>query len=173
MTRDGVAVVCHDAKFKGFSISRTAASQLQELPTLEAALQRYGTRAFLDIELKVSGIEAQLLRLLSLHPANAGVVISSFLPRVLLELRDLDAAVPLGLICETPRQLRRWRELPIATVIAHQSLVTRRLLNEVHEAGRSLWAWTVNRRSTVTRLAKLGVDGLISDRTDLLGQALR
>ena len=90
-----------------------------------------------------------------------------------MELRDLDAAVPLGLICENPRQLRRWRELPIGTVIAHQSLVTRRLLNDVHEAGKGLWAWTVNRRATMTRLAKLGVDGVISDRTDLLAQQLR
>ncbi len=174
VSRDGVPVVCHDAKFKGLWISKVAASRLEELPTLGAVLGRYGTRAFLDIELKGSGIEAQVLRLLSLHTAsNREFVVSSFLARVLLELRNLDASVPLGLICENARQLRRWRELPIQTVIAHHSLVNLRLLNDVQRAGKRLWAWTVNRRSAMTRLATLGLDGLISDRTDVLASAVR
>lgn len=173
LSSDGVPVVCHDAKFKGLSISRTAASRLQELPTLEAVLQRYCSRAFLDIELKVSGIERHLLRLLSTHPPKKGFVVSSFLPRVLLELRSLDTAVPLALICENTRQLQRWRDLPIEIVIAHQSLVTRSLSRDVHEAGKSLWAWTVNRASTMARLAEWGVDGIISDRTNVLSQVYR
>ena len=170
LTRDGVPVVCHDANFKRMSISRTETSRLPDLPALETVLERYRSLAFLDIELKVSGMEAQVLRMLSLHIPKRGFVVSSFLPRVLLELRRLDASVPLGLICENTRQLQRWRELPIQTVIAHQSLVTRSLLNDVHEAGKSLWVWTVNHRSSMSRLDKLGVDGLISDRTDLLAQ---
>ena len=173
LSSDRVPVVCHDAKFRGLSISRTLASRLQELPTLEAVLQRYGSRAFLDIELKVSGIERHLLRLLSTHPPKKGFVVSSFLPRVLLELRSLDTAVPLALICENTRQLQRWRDLPIEIVIAHQSLVTRSLSRDVHKAGKCLWAWTVNRASTMARLAEWGVDGIISDRTNVLSQVYR
>lgn len=172
VSRDGVPVVCHDAKFKRLMISRIATSHLQELPTLEAVLERYSTSAFLDIELKVSGVEPRLLQLLARRRPQSGFVISSFLPKVLLELRRLNAGIPLGLICENMRQLRRWRELPIATVIAHQSLVTHRLLEDVHEAGKSLWVWTVNLRRTMIHLADSGVDGIISDRTDLLGQTL-
>lgn len=172
LTRDGVPVVCHDPKFKGLAISRTDASRLADLPTLEAVLKRYRTRAFLDVELKVAGIEMGLLRLVSRHPPKKGFVVSSFLPRVLLELRRLNTRVPLGFICENARQLRRWRVLPIDTVIAHQSLVTRRLLNDVHAAGKNLWVWTVNRKSAIVRLADMGVDGIISDRTDVLAQTL-
>lgn len=173
ISRDGVPVVCHDAEFRGARISRTAASRLRELPTLEAVLKRYRTRAFLDIELKVRGIERRLLHLLARQRPKKGFVVSSFLPRVLRELRRLDAQVPLGLICENPRQLRRWRHLPIDAVMAHQSLVTRKLLGEVHDAGKRLYVWTVNRRSTMVRLAGWGVDGIISDRTDVLTQSLR
>lgn len=139
---------------------------------MEAVLERYGRRAFLDIELKVSGIEAQVLRLLSLHAPKRGFLVSSFLTRVLRELRRLDARVPLAIICENTRQLRRWRELPIQTVIVQQSLVTPGLLREVHEAAKTVWVWTVNRASTMARLAKWGVDGIISDKTELLVQTL-
>lgn len=170
LTRDGVAVVCHDPAFKGLAISRSDASRVADLPTLQAVLKRYSRRAFLDIELKVSGAETQLRRLLSRYPPKRGFVVSSFLPRVLLELRRLNTRVPMGLICENTRQLRRWRELPIDTVIAHHSLVTRRLLKDVHTAGKSLLVWTVNRRSAMVRLADMGVDGIISDRTDVLAQ---
>ena len=172
LTRDGVPVVCHDGEFGGARVSRTAASRLRELPTLEAVLQRYRTRAFLDIELKVAGIERRLLHLLARQRLKKGFVVSSFLPRVLGGLRRLDARLPLGIICENPRQLRRWRGLPVDSIIAHQSLITRRLLQEVHGAGKCLYVWTVNRRSMMVRLADWGVDGIISDRTDVLAQTV-
>jgi glycerophosphoryl diester phosphodiesterase len=168
LTRDGVAVVCHDPAFNRLAISRSNASSLADLPTLEAVLKRYGRRGFLDIESKVSGAETQLRRLLSRHPPKRGFVVSSFLPRVLLEMHRLDAKVPLALICGNPRQLQRWQDLPIKAVIAYQSIVTCRLLKDVHQAGKSLYVWTVNRKSAMVRLADMGVDGIISDRTDVL-----
>jgi len=91
---------------------------------------------------------------------------------VLLKLRRLDVRLPLALICGNRLQLRRWQELPIETVIAHQSLATRRLLNAVHDAGKTFWVWTVNRSSAMIRLSDWRVDGLISDSTDVLAQTL-
>lgn len=170
LSMDRVAVVCHDAKFRRLSISKTVASRLQELPSLEAVLQRYGTRAFLDIELKVPGTEIQLLGLLARCPPRKGFVVSSFLPAVLLELRRLDTTTPLALICENRRQLRRWRELPIEYVIVHYSLASRRLIKETREAGKKLFIWTVNRPAAMLRFAAWGADGLITDQTDLLAK---
>jgi len=170
LTRDSVAVVCHDAKLKRVSISRTAAAHLQELPTLHTVLERYGTHAFLDIELKVPGIETQLLRLLARSTPQKGFVVSSFLPRVLLELRRLGPTVPLALICQNRTQLRRWRELPVKFVVAQQTLVSRRLIKEVHDTGKKLLVWTVNGPVAMRRFAEWGADGLITDRTDLLAK---
>lgn len=168
LTSDGVAVVCHDASFRRISISRGAASRLPELPTLEAVLARYSTHAFLDIELKVSGFEPQVRQLLSRYPPKKGVVVSSFLPRVLLELRRIDAFIPLGLICGNRRQLRRWRELPIDYIVAQQTLVSPGLIREAHEAEKKVFVWTVNRPAAMLRFANWGADGLITDRTDLV-----
>lgn len=172
LTCDGFGVVSHGPKFGGIAISGQAVSRLRGLPRLEAVLERYSTCAFLDIELKESGIEPQLLQLLARHPPKKGFVISSFLPGVLLKFRRLDPCVPLALICGNRLQLRGWRELPIETVIAHQSLATRRFLSAVHDAGKTFWVWTVNRSSAMIRLTDWRVDGLISDSTDVLAQTL-
>ena len=170
VSRDGVPVVCHGAKFKELSVSRTDAAHVQELPTLEAVLERYGTRAFLDIDLKVSGIESQLLRLLARRTPKREFVVSSFLARVILELRRLDSTVPLAVLCENRPQLRPWRELPVEFIVAQQTVVSNRLIKEVHDAGKKLLVWTVNRPVAMRRFAEWGADGLITDRTDLLAK---
>src|SRR5260370_25457980 len=60
LSGDGHAVICHDASVGGMEIEKTAAKKL-ELPALEDVLRGFSQRAFLDIELKVAGLERLLL----------------------------------------------------------------------------------------------------------------
>src|SRR5579862_4241138 len=57
LTADGQPVVCHDPRSGTIEIARTTAAQLSALPRLQDVLARYHDRAFLDIELKVAGLE--------------------------------------------------------------------------------------------------------------------
>src|ERR1700680_1237117 len=57
LSADGRAVVCHDATVRGLEVAQRSVKQLA-LPDLCEVLQRYQTSAFLDIELKVAGMEA-------------------------------------------------------------------------------------------------------------------
>src|SRR5215475_879332 len=84
LTADGVAVVCHGPRYQGLGIRCASAGQLGNLPRLEQVLSRYQERAFLDVELKVSGLEQIALDLLRRYPPRRGFVVSSFLPEVLL-----------------------------------------------------------------------------------------
>src|SRR4030081_701057 len=59
---DGHAVVCHDPVVRGMEIARTRAAILG-LPTLDEVLRTFSARVFLDIELKVSGMESETIRL--------------------------------------------------------------------------------------------------------------
>ena len=95
LTEDEEAVVCHDAKVSGYDISRTPAKQLSQLPRLRDVLQRYRD-SFLDIELKVKGLERILLDLFLRHKPRHGFVVSSFQPGALKSVRALDATIPLG-----------------------------------------------------------------------------
>lgn len=172
LTADGVAVICHDPEFAGVTIARAEASQLPTLPRLDDLLARYAARAFLDIELKVAGLEQLVLAALTTDPPQRGFVISSFLPGVLASLRVLDPGVPLGLLCEDNSQLSEWNTSPVQFVIPHFTLIDDDLCKQVHTAGKKILTWTVNDSESMQRLSSCGIDGIISDDTSLLVEVL-
>jgi len=173
LTSDGEAVVCHDPEYAEAEIAHSPAKLLEALPRLEDILARYHGRAFLDIELKVAGLEKIIVDLSLKYPPKGGFVVSSFLPEVLDAVHELDPALPLGLICETPAQLRAWSRLPIAYVIPHHSLVDSAFVKRCKQAGKKILVWTVNSAADMRRLGGYGVDGIISDDASLLCRTLR
>jgi glycerophosphoryl diester phosphodiesterase len=172
LTGNGRMVVCHDARVDGITISDTSPEQVLQLPELGDVLRRYSSRGFLNIELKVEGIETKVLAALREWPPERGCVVSSFLPDVVLELKARSAIVAVGIICEKPSQLAVWSTLPVDYVMAQQSLVTRELIDLIHGAGRNIFVWTVNDAPSMIRLAGWGVDGIIADDPLLLARTL-
>jgi glycerophosphoryl diester phosphodiesterase len=192
-TRDRQLVVLHDPKLRGLGVGASACAELRQRwqekvvprlppppssahqepapPCLPDVLQRYRGRAFLDIELKVAGVEEGVLRALREHPP-AAFVVSSFLPQVLRDLGERDDRIPLGLICENTRQLALWPHLPVSFVIPHFKLASRELVEELHAAGKKVMVWTVNREPEMRRMAELGVDGIVSDDPARLAKAI-
>lgn len=169
LSSDGEAVICHDPKAGGRVIARTRAADLK-LPTLREVLERYSSRAYLDIELKVHGLELSTTALLRQFPPQRGFVVSSFLPEVLTTLHAEAPEIPLGLICDTKRQLAAWPGLPARFVMLHHRLATKSALAEITAAGAQVFVWTVNREPAVRRYFELGVAGIISDQTAVLGK---
>jgi len=171
LTRDDQAVVCHNARSRGRSLAKSDAARLLRLPVLHDVVARFARRAFLNIELKVTGLEQHILSALNEFPPERGYVVSSFLFDVLLEMRARSEAVLLGLIFQ--KKVPRWQGLLVDYIIPHYSLVTPKLVQQVHDAGKHLITWTVNDKRSMLRLAEWGVDGIISDKTDLLVRTLR
>jgi glycerophosphoryl diester phosphodiesterase len=171
LSGDGQAVVCHDAKFGGRDIAQTSARE-SRLPLLREVLQRYRGKAFLDIELKVAGLEAATLNLLQAYPPARGCVISSFLPEVLVELHRKNSTVPLGLICETRPEFDLWRSLPVQYVIPHYKLLERSQLAVLKRKERRVIVWTVNSTAAMKKFAGWGVHGIIADDPGVLAHSL-
>ena len=180
---DCVPVIWHDARLRGRAISRHSFVSLRErcqiarrvpprpaisLCDLEALLARYAPLAWMDIELKVRGVEAQVAELLRRYPPARGFVVSSFQRRVLLELHRIDPEVPLGLIFDRMPLARTWRALPIQWVMPKAHLVTAARVRQFHEQGLNVLTWTVNQPAAMRRLAAAGVDGIIGDDPALL-----
>jgi glycerophosphoryl diester phosphodiesterase len=172
ISADGHAVICHDPAIGGLNIAESAAQSLR-LASLSEVLARYRSTAFLDIELKVSGIEALATDLVRKYIPLRGFVVSSFLPEVIQRLHARDAAIPLGLICETRAELSRWRELPVEYVIPHFALVRQDLVADLRAAGKKILVWTVNLPADMERFSQWGVDGIISDNPKLLADTFR
>src|SRR5579863_2351860 len=162
-TADGLAVVCHDPQCAGLEIAQVRAEQLPALPRLEDVLARYQQRAFLDVEVKVAGLESIVTAMVRKFLPQRGFVISSFLPEVLEQMQTQARDIPLGLICETRAELARWNELPVEYVIPHYRLAEGEVLSTIREAGKKILVWTVNDAQAMLRFARAGADGIISD----------
>jgi glycerophosphoryl diester phosphodiesterase len=168
---NGRAVICHNERIRGLEIAARS-SEVLALPELREVLARYQNSAFLDIELKVAGLEGVTTRLLrEFSPAN-GFVVTSFLPDVLEKICGLDKSIPLGLICETEAQLDMWRQLPVGYVIPHFKLLNKHRIAEIQSADKKILVWTVNAATAMKRFARSGVDGIISDNPRLLALTL-
>ena len=173
LTAASRAVVSHDPKSGRITVSRATRRQLVHLPSLGDVLHRYAHRAFLDIELKVKGLESIVLDGLREHQPERECVVSSFIPEVIMELKARSPVIQVGIICEKQSQLAQWNKLPVEYVIAHESLVDEDLVRAIHGERRRILTWTVNDKSSMVRLAGWGVDGIISDDTQLLVRTLR
>lgn len=170
-TSDSRCVVCHDPLYRRRRIRSRLFGDLN-LPGAEQVIREYSPRAYLDVELKVPGDARPILAALR-KASPERYVISSFLPEVLEAVRQRDADAPLGLICENLRQLKLWSSLPIRALMLQQKLVSQTLIDEAHAGGKQVFVWTVNRERRMRYFAELGVDGLISDDTQLLVRTLK
>jgi glycerophosphoryl diester phosphodiesterase len=165
-TRDARCVICHDPLYQRRRIAYRSFDELN-LPGAEEIIRKYSSRAFLDVELKVPGDSGPVLR--SLAEAKAEhYIITSFLSEVVRSIAAVNPQVPLGLICESPKQLRAWSGLPIHAVMMNWRLADKSTVDEIHSAGKQVFVWTVNKRREMERLNNVEVDGLISDDTKLL-----
>jgi len=162
LSADGQAVICHDARTPQGNVARSSSEKLG-LPLFRDVLRRYQESAFLDIELKVAGLETLVVDLLDEYRPAKGYVISSFLPDVLKKINRLNSELPLGLICETASQFAAWPNLPVQFVIPHHKLARPPTIDRLKEEGRKVLVWTVNSAADMRRFAEWSVDGIISD----------
>jgi len=178
-TRTKESIICHDRKFNRMVVRSRTLEQIRAKcsvdaspPCLEDVLERYSRSAFLNIEVKVRGMEQVVLEAINRFPPQCGYFISSFLPSVVRKLHALDSSLVLGAISKSYWHLRRWKTLPVSYVVPHYGLLTQKLVNELHTAGKTVITWTVNDPRKMLSAAGMGVDGIISDDTKLLVKTL-
>jgi glycerophosphoryl diester phosphodiesterase len=174
------SIICHDPRLNRLVIRKHTFKQLQSgcasaeewPPSLEDLLDRYARTAFLNIEVKVRGMEPLVARAVKRVRPRREYFISSFLPSVVRKLHAIDSTLVLGALAQTRWQLRRWHILPVSYVVPHYRLLSPRLIKKLHAAGKVVVTWTVNDRRKMLRAAAMGVDGIISDDTKLLAETL-
>lgn len=167
LARDGTPVILHDETLERVQglVTRVDAHDAPELaafgiPTLAEVMAALPD-AWMDVELKGPGhgrATAAILRAArGARPANA--VVSSFDVSSLLAMANLLPGWPrwLGIVTDGPAGLAHAIGIGCAGVSIDWRLVTPSLVRTASEAGLDVAAWTVRRRSTFDRLARLGV----------------
>ena len=179
---DGHLVVIHDGKVdrttdgKG-AVSGKTLGELQALdagcgeriPTLDEVFDNFGGHCGLVVELKERGTEEKTVSLIKKHGLTKDVVAVSFREDCLRAVRGLDSAIPTGLItvfgfgC-----VKKALSLGCRVVATNHRFMTRRLASEARRNGLFVCCWTVNDPKRGERLARIGLDGVITDKPDLL-----
>jgi glycerophosphoryl diester phosphodiesterase len=181
-TKDGQFVVIHDADVKRTTNGKGLVSELtlkeiqslstekgEKIPTLEEALGCLGKKVRVFIELKETGIEEQVLAVVNKKALKKSVVIVSFLEDALHKIRELDAEVETGLIyAKHKNPLKAALELKAQWLLAFYRFTHTANVQKAHENGLKVIVWTVNTPEEVAEMVKKGVDGVSSDKPDIL-----
>lgn len=154
-----------------------------QVPSLEELLTELPDIAVV-IDLKTDGMVESLAALLTGLGVQDRVIVGAFSDDRLAEFREATN----GTIATStgPVATRLWviasrigrgapgeaSALQVPTQMRGVRVVDSRLVEAAHDAGLQVHTWTVNDPDEMERLLDIGVDGLITDRPDLLKQVL-
>lgn len=168
---DGRLVVVHDARVGARWVARSTYAELRAtrrgaaMPVLEEVLREFG-HAWLDIELKVPGIEAPVLDLAAKYCRRGHFVITSFSREVVAQVKALDPDAPVGWLLRRAVPPEAWQELALNYLVPHLRALQPPLVKAARQRGLGLITWTVNASRDLRRALELGVDAVISDFPD-------
>jgi glycerophosphoryl diester phosphodiesterase len=135
-----------------------------------------GTGVGVQLELKAPdahpGVVQDLASFLAEQPAGTGVVVQSFDFAAMKELKTRVPDVPVGLLGRPAPDnlavLATWADQVNPSHLA----VDRRYVEMLHDLGLECLVWTVDRSLAMRRAARLGVDGIITNRPGALARLL-
>lgn len=199
VTRDGVLLAFHDTHLDRVTDGSGAIADLtyaevqaalvggrEPVPTLAELVEAFPQVRF-NIDIKSRAAAAPLAAFVLERDLGARVLVGSFSPAALREFRRrTGGTVPTSahpievaayLLLPSGRLAARLtgsRAAALQVPVRHGRLrvVTPRLLAKAHAAGTEVHVWTVDDADEIRRLHALGVDGIFTDRTDVLRDVL-
>ncbi len=198
-TRDGVLLAFHDAVLDRVTGSTGTVSAMryadvadaliggrEQIPRFADLLECFPTARF-NIDLKSESAIEPLAALVRRRGDEDRVCVASFSERRLRDFRRHmgpavatavgPVAVALARLAPTATLARRMVRSPgVALQIPHRRgpfpVVTAELVRRAHDTGRHVHVWTVDDPHEMHELLDLGVDGVMTDRTDVLREVL-
>jgi len=179
VARDGVAVCYHDdtlTRLHGVDrrVADLRAEELEALgiPTLATVLATVPRRAFLDVELKGDpGRGAFEALVAGRGPGLERAVVSSFEPATLRRVGGWAPSWPRWLNARdaAPATIATAIDLDCRGISVEWHALDRHAIELAREASLAVAAWTVRRRPTARRLARLGVAAICAEAAALDG----
>ena len=186
-TKDNVLVVFHDRIFADMPINLATYSELENeasvrgfhLPTFSEVLQLCHNRIFMDIEVKDHGYEKRLVHELHKYASVNEYWVKSFDDRVSFCVKEIDNRIQTGLLLGKAKAkfrrrmtelfpLRRLKACKADFVSPNFRLLHFGFLMRMRLYRYPVYVWTVNDEAMMKKLYDKKVDGIISDRQDLV-----
>jgi glycerophosphoryl diester phosphodiesterase len=184
-TKDGEIIVIHDAEVDRTTNGKGLVSQLtlkeikqfntekdQRIPTLEEALDFLDKKVKVLIELKETGFEEKMLKTIRKKGLEKNVIIVSFLEDALRKVRELNDIVETGLIyAKHKNPIKTASDLKANYLLPLYRFTHTADVQKAHQNGLKVIVWTINKPEEVAEYVKKGVDGITSDRPDILAKS--
>ncbi len=189
-TADGRLVVHHDAAVGGVVIAASSRTEVvaagrglgYEIPALAEVLAALRGRLDVDVEIKETGHERQVLAEATAGVPQGRLVITTFHASSIASLRALAPALPLGLLVGGQTALRatatytgdlvgtrrRARRVGATFLAPYWRFVATRATRSVHLGSMHAWVWGVNDQALMRALsADPRVEAVITDEPAL------
>lgn len=154
----------------------------ERIPTLQEVLKAIDPETLINIELKTEspatdGLENAVVEVIREYNLYKRVIVSSFNPIALLRVKWADKNIPVGLLYapDLPRYLSEgWFISLLRPEALHPEIgmVDENYMERARKKGYRVNVWTVNEAADMKRMLDLEVDGIITDRPDLLQQLM-
>ncbi len=184
-TTNGQGKVKHQTYEELQNLEVDLVAQREKIPTLEEIIKLVNGRAILMIEVKkgdayYSNIEQRIVDLIHQYNGQGWCYVMSFDDRVIEMVDAIDDSIVLyKLFVSKPRFLPviLSKKLQFKGLESYEMVdgfcvmypfAHRRLVERVHALDKTIFVWTLNDTTRFKRLLDLGVDGVITDRPDLL-----
>ena len=192
LSADGQVIVFHDDRLERTTdgrgaVARASWDELRHLDagshfspafagtricTLAEALEVLRPARLVNVELKGppedTGLERRVLEVVRQAGLGERVVFSSFAPEHLRRLRALDGGAALAWLYnwlwQTEQAFALAGEVGLWGLHPAGRAVRAGLIRRAHQLGLRVVPWTVNAEAAVLRMARWGIDGLITDR---------
>ena len=141
----------------------------EKIPTLREVLQLTKGKIKVCIEIKVNGIETDVLRIVKYTGVNYYIIIFSFYFTVLTKIKQLDNNIPTLLLVNKADSLtiNSAKEIELSAIgVGYGTTVTKEFIDSAHKNGMEVWKWTVNDEDKMVKLIDLGIDGIITNYPD-------
>jgi glycerophosphoryl diester phosphodiesterase len=183
-TKDNQLVVIHDADVKKTTDGKGLVSELtlkeikefstekgEKIPTLKEALDFLDKKVKILIELKEEGVEEKVLSAVRENGLQKNVIIVSFIEEALRKVRELNKEIETGLIyAKHKNPVKSALDLKASYLLPLYRFTHTANVKKAHENGLKVIVWTVNKPEEVAEYVKKGVDGIASDKPDILIQ---
>ena len=161
-------------------LNEVAAEQGFFIPLLSEALDEFGNKIPLDIEIKETGYELEVAKLASSICESGSFVITSFNDFSIRQVKKYRRKIRTGLLLGSRRKTGAFNRLteafPLARilksgadfVLPNQRLLRLGFAKRMWLIGKPVWAWTINDGETLRKLLKTpNIETVITDHPDI------
>jgi len=185
-TKDGKLIVMHDDtvnrttdgigpihKFTLEEIRKLHEQNGEPVPTLNEVLDLLKNKCISKIDIKDSKIISKVIRLIKKKDMIRSVIITCEVSSILRKSKELSKNIKLeaggfGYSKNIPIKKIIDKAISVhADIISpHYTIITKKLVDEAHKNGLKVHVWTVDTKTMIYKMKKMGVDGITTNFPD-------